>query len=330
VTNQSGGGDQARPDSCAYFVNNQPQVSWAWDLKERNIDFLRAIDPGYYVHVRKHEAPILEGAGHEAQYAAASIRIAHAQAVETLFALLGALAQAPCCPIGWMLAYSNSDLREVTEALISIQGLVDESAWEPGMTLGKLAKLVFSRTGWPEEKVASTSASFARMWKHWATDILDMHKVAEYNSFKHGSRVALGGHTIGIGQERAPGLAASAESMVTMGGSAIGTSFYTPIALAGKLHQYPRRRSHNWSATALVAGLELLAMSIQSVTACLRIIGGDNPGECQFQIPEDLAAYNLPFVQVGGVTSSSFDLELSAENIEPLTKDQVRLRLRPQ
>ncbi|BAS12075.1 conserved hypothetical protein [Arthrobacter sp. Hiyo8] len=330
MTSQSGDrADSARADSCAYFVNNRPQVSWAWDLKDRNLNFLRAIDPGYYVHIRKHEAPILEEAGLDAQYAAASIRLAHAQAVETLFALLGALAQAPYCPIGWMLAYSNPELREVTKALISIQGLVDKSAWEEGVTLGKLANLVFSRTGWLEEKVASTAESFARMWQHWASSMLDMHQVAEYNSFKHGSRVALGGHAIRIGRETTPGLAVPSEGMVTMGGSVFGTSFYTSVELGGRLHQYPQQRSHNWSATALVDGLDLLAMSIRNVIACLRIIGGDDPGECEFQIPEDPAAYNLPFAPVRGVTLSSFDLKLGVENIEPLTKDQVLHRLRP-
>lgn len=330
MTGQSGDrADPARADSCAYFVNNWPQVSWAWDLKDRNLNFLRAIDPGYYVHVRKHETPILEGAGLEAQYAAASIRLAHAQAVETLFALLGALAQAPCCPIGWMLAYSNFDLREVIKALISKQGLVNTSAWEEGVTLGKLAKLVFSRTGWLEEKVASTAESFARMWQHWAASMLDMHQVAEYNSSKHGSRVALGGHTITIGRETTPGIAVPSESMVTMGGSAFGTSFYTSVALDGKLHQYPQQHSHNWTATSLVAGLDLLAMSIRNVITCLRILGGDDPRECEFQFPEDPSAYNLPVVPVDGVTFSSFDPKLGAENIERLTKDQVLHRLRP-
>ena len=116
--------------------------------------------------------------------------------------------------------------------------------------------------------------------------------------------------------------------MVSVGGSAFGSSFYKSIALDGKLHSYPRRQSHNWSATALVAGLELLTMSIRNVTSCLRILGGDDPTTCQFEVPHDPAAFDVPFTPAGGITFSSFDLNLGPENIERLTKTEVLKMLR--
>lgn len=317
-------------DSFAFFVDDQPQVTWAWDLKERNLHFLQSIDPAYYRHVGASQTLALRTGGIQAQYAAASVRIAHAQAAETLFALLASLAQAPRCAIGWMLAYQNRDLRAVIGSLMSSEGLTATSAWEESITLEDLAELVFCRTGWPEEKLATTSEAFVHLWNLWSAEILDPGQISEYNSFKHGTRAGLGGHSVAIGKETTPGVPTLAEDMVSMGGSIFGSTFYVNTEVDGRLHRYPRRRSHNWSPAALVSGLDLLAMSIQNVVSILRILGGDDPQKCLFQIPESRAAFDLPFTPVGGVTSSSLDLNLGLANIERLTKSQVRQLLNPE
>ena len=312
----------------AYFVNDWPQVTWAWDLEDRNLQFLRSIDPDYFVHIARTHAPLLDGADASPQYAAAAIRIAHAQAVETLFALLAAVAQAPRAPIGWMLAYSNADLRDVTAALMSPRGLTDHSAWKRAVTLGDLSEIVVDRAAWDNEKKVQVATSYLRLWRLWSASILDENQIAEYNSFKHGSRAALGGHGVAIGREDTYGVPAPQENRVSLGGSPFGSTFYTPVVLDGKLHRYPRRQSHNWSAVALVSGLELLAMSIRNVTGCLRILGGDDPTTCRFEVPQDPDAFGAPFTPIGGITSSSLDLHLGPDNIERLTKPEVLKKLR--
>jgi hypothetical protein len=45
-------------------------------------------------------------------------------------------------------------------------------------------------------------------------------------------------------------------------------------------------------------------------------------------MPQDPEAFDIPFTPVGGVTSSSLDLNVSPKNIARLTKDQVLERLR--
>ncbi len=328
MTSEKAFGGAPGLSSYAYFVNDWPQVTWAWDLPDRNLAFLNSIDPGYYEHIARTQAPLVEEDSADGQYAAASIRLAHAQAVETLFALLGSLAQAPQAAIGWMLAYQNRDLREVVQALLAYEGLIEATPWIGGATLERLAGIVFSRTVWTDAKKASTAKSFERLWRHWSDSLLDDGQVAEYNSFKHGSRAALGGHTIGVGAEITPGVAAPADQMRSLGGSAFGSTFYVPTEVCGRLHRYPRRQSRNWSVPALVGGLDLLAMSVRNVISILRIIGGDDPAKCGFEIPMDPAAFDLPLIGTGGVTSSSFDWSLQADQIERLTKAEVLERLR--
>jgi hypothetical protein len=322
-------GEHDTAAGTAYFVNERPQVTWAWDLEERNLRFLRSIDPAYFTHIARTQVPLLAKGDATAQYAAAAIRITHAQAIETLFALLGAMAQAPNGPIGWMLAYSNSDLRAVTASLVSRPGLIERSMWEGGVTLSDLSRLVVDRAAWDREKKDEVAKSFLRLWNHWSKSILDENQVAEYNSFKHGSRAALGGHTVAVGHETTPGAVAAPEGMVSLGGSAFGSTFYKPVALDGWLHRYPRQQSHNWNVEGLVAGLELLAISIGNVTSSLRILGGDDPTQCRFEVPENFDAFDVPLTPVGGLRSSSVDLRLGIENIDRLTKAEVLAKLTP-
>lgn len=328
MTSEEASGGPQGLSSYAYFVNDWPQVTWAWDLPDRNLAFLNSIDPGYYEYIARTRAPLVEEDSADGQYAAASIRLAHAQAVETLFALLGSLAQAPQAAIGWMLAYQNRDLREVVKALLAHEGLTETTPWVGGVTLKRLAEIVFSSTDWPNAKKASTAKSFERLWRHWSASLLDDGQVAEYNSFKHGSRAALGGHTLSIGEEITPGVAAPADRMRSLGGSAFGSTFYVPTEVGGRLHRYPRRQSRNWSLPALVGGLDLLAMSVRNVVSILRIIGGDDPTQCEFQIPMDPAAFDMPLIVTGGITSSSFDWTLRADQIDQQTRAEVLERLR--
>lgn len=317
-----------RADGYAYYVGTRPQMTWAWDLQERNLRFLRSIDPGYYRHIARVHGPLLEGDDAGAQYAAATIRIAHGQATETLFALLGAFTQAPHRPIGWMLAYSNAELRSVVDRLASYEGMTEFTQWKGTVTLDELSAVTLECSGWDAAKQTLVAEAFARVWHLWAGELLDENRVFEYNSLKHGSRAALGGFTLAIGQEVTYGVPAPAENMRSLGGSNFGSTFFTPNEVHGKLHRYPRSQSHNWSAVALVSGLDLLAMSIQNVLSYLRITGGDDPAECTFVKPADESAFDLPFTATGGMSSMSMDLNLTDANIERLTKEQVVGKLR--
>jgi len=103
--------DDGVPLECAtFFVGRQPQVVWGTDLREKNLEFLRGIDAGYFEHVALTHVPLL--ASENKHYAAAAIRIAHGQALETLMGLIAAALQATTCPLGWMLAYQNQHLKD--------------------------------------------------------------------------------------------------------------------------------------------------------------------------------------------------------------------------
>jgi hypothetical protein len=298
---------------CAVFlVHKRPQVVWAWDLADRNLEFLRGVDVGYFEHVAMTERDLL--LSDRNQYAAAALRVANGQALETLFAFIAALTQAPTCVVGWMLAYQNDELRAVLEDL-------------QRRDLVEISRTVMSATQWDREKQERLAQRFGTLWSRWSREFLDERAQTEYNAFKHGMRAQLGGFSIAIGKEETPGVPAPQESMVGLGSSAIVTAFFTAERVDGRLHLYPRRTNRNWNPEGMAHGLELLAMSIQNVISYLRIINHDDPAACRFETPIDDAAFDLPWQYSPGVTFSSMDLVVAKEHIQTWTKDEVLVRL---
>jgi hypothetical protein len=303
----------------AYFVDTRPQVAWAWDLEARNLDFLRGIEPGYFAHIARTQGPFLEAEDRSAHFAAAAIRLAYSQGIETLFALLGAFAQAPHAPIGWMLAYNNSELREVTAAVASSEGLVDNTPWNAPVTLEFLANASIASSGWDAAKKREVASGFHRLWRQWAQSLIGEAQTDEYNALKHGLRVALGGFSLRLGAEEesdqaSRGFAASSE---------YGSTYFLPQQIHGRLHIYPRRRSQNWNASSLTVGLELIAMSIRNVTSELRTLGGDDAGDCVYEAPGDEAVFETRFHPEGGLIAVSLDMEVTSSHIPRMSKEAV-------
>lgn len=297
---------------AAFLVNKRPQVMWAWDLADRNLEFLRGLDVRYFEHVAETQRELLRT--DRSQFAAATIRVTYGQALETLFAFLGAATQAPECVVGWMLAYTTEELRSLIQDL-------------PRQVLVEMAKKIMAATQWDQEKQERLAARFGIVWSRWSSEFLDKRTQAEYNAFKHGMRAQPGGFSLAIGKEATPGVPPSSKSMVPLGSSAFGSAVFTAERLDGRLHVYPRRTKRNWNPDGMAQGLELLAMSIQNVVSYLRLVNRDDPAACRFEAPVDDGAFDLPWQSSTGITFSSMDLVVSREHIQPWTKEEVLARL---
>ena len=306
---------------AAYFVGNRPQVTWAWDLSDRNLSFLRGIDAGYFEHVAVTEGGLIDSDG--SQYAAAALRVAYGQGLETLMALASAAMQAPRCVIGWMLAYRNEDLRTVVEAATRGGVPIERDPSVSNPSFASLAQSVLGSCQWEPEKRNRLAVHFGRLWSRWGAEFLDQRATSEYNSFKHGMRASLGGLHLAIGVEDTYGVAARPEAMVSLGGSEFGSTFFCAEDIHTRLHQYPRRTSRNWSPLAMAHALHLLAMSIENVVSYLRIIGGDDPSECRFTTPSAEESFELPWQDSSGITFTNMDLVVRSDQINAFTKNEV-------
>jgi hypothetical protein len=313
------------PIECAtFFVGRQPQVMWGTDLREKNLEFLRGIDAGYFEHVALTHGPLLDS--ENKHYAAAAIRIAHGQALETLMGLIAAALQATTCPLGWMLAYQN---RHLKDAIIDISGSIpDRSHLVPlavGRPLDLLAEEMLAATPWPKKTQESRAKAFARCWERWCGEFLDDYQTAEYNALKHGNRTQLGGFMLAIGQEAEYGQPADPTSMHTLVNSEFGSSFFVLEKIHTRLHQRPKRIARNWSPTGMGHALILMSMSIGNIASFLRRMNGDDPESCRYTAPGDDDAFDLPWQGVPGVSMmTGFDYRIEAEDIEKWSADEVR------
>lgn len=312
------------------LTGERASVYWGHDLAGDNRRFLESLDPEYYWFAARQAAdrlsadPPLEKA--DQLRAAMALRIAYGQGVETLMALLCALAQAPQFPLGWMLRYRNEELRAVVEVIDGERVFrhlltTDAVSWE------SLSAMVHSHIPEAAAQLGLVD-KFATFWGRMAHQLLSDSHQDEYNALKHGLRVMPGGFSIAFGVEKVPGQPAAPEDMRSLGGSAFGSSFNVPLKIDGaeKHHLRLSHRSRNWSWEALAIDLQLISQSINNVVSCLRVISGAPAGTVRFGWPAEqeddiFTRYQQFLVSVEHVATAD---NVEAADIEALSADDVR------
>lgn len=299
-----------------FVVDESPYVCWDWMLADKNLEFLRGIDARYFQYVVESNIEHLEG--EDKHRAALSIRLAYSHAIETLFALLGALVQAPRCPLGWMLAYRH-ELPEVVRKISKGELILARAGAR--RTWHTLSDDIHKLMVCDQETKAWIQHGFGDSWSRFATDFLNPPFVAEYNSMKHGLRVNLGGFTMLLGT---PGVPAPDDAMKVVGGSIFGTSFFEREKIGNSAVNFrPRRRHRNWNPESILKAVVVASMSINNVTSYLRILAGDPPNECAFRAPDAPEFFREPWATSVGVIDMSMDTTIAESDITPKSKAEV-------
>lgn len=304
-----------------FVVDETPYACWDWDLKEKNLDFLRGIDAEYFWYVAEMNAEHLEG---EAKHRAAlAIRLAYSQGLEALFALLCSAIQAPECAVGWMLVYRPSDLRKLVSK-INARASVLSRVTRPPVTWDGLAEHVHAHLPYEAEKRRWIQEGFAKLWRRWSRELEDESLSVEYNSVKHGLRARPGGFSLRIGKEKEYAVPPPEEEMKSLGGSVFGTSYFKVERIDGsRLNFRPRRESRNWDPGNMLNGLGLMSMSIKNTVSFLRILNGDPSNQCEFGSPDRKEAFDEPWRRCVGPISFGLDTAIGPGDIRACTKEEV-------
>lgn len=304
-----------------FVVNEKPFACWDWNLKQKNLDFLNGIDTEYFKYIAETHGNNLNNKNKHR--AALALRIAYTQALEVFFALIGSMIQAPNCIVGWMLSYTNSDLRMVINNINKQKTIYSKFNWDI-IEWVKLAEFVHSfipadlQKNWIPSKVGA-------LWSRFSKEFLDKKNILEYNSAKHGLRTSLGGFVFSIGVEKEPGKPAPIENMKSIGGSEFGTSFFYRefIFNNNKVNFSPKNQSLNWNPENLANGLFLISLSINNVISALKIANGVDPKTCQFLVPDTEESLELPWKHVIGATAFNFNVEINPKLVRPITKEDI-------
>jgi len=303
-----------------FVVDKTPYACWEWDIRKRNLDFLKGIDPSYFTYVADANTPHLDD--EKAQQAALSIRVAYSQALETLFALLGAMVQAPQCVIGWLLAYRNVELESLVRKLSSGEPVLHRMPIPPSWS--SLSLVVHECLPYDEAKKDWIVQGFADAWERFAEEFVDERISAEYNSIKHGLRARPGGFNLKVHIHDVTPQGPLPTRTQDLGGSLYGTSYYMRESLErGRMNFRARHTSRNWNPTNLVNGIYMLAMSIENVLGRLLSLNGEPPGSHLFKSPTTPDAFNAPWKESHGPHHFTQNAILRPDQIGPRSKQEI-------
>lgn len=311
------------------LTGSRASVFWGEGLHQQNLEFLKSLDPGYFQFVADTCADQLDEPTKldkpTRQRAALMLRVVHGQAVESLMALIAALAQSPTFPVGWMLRYKVSELEAVIRSISEETPFPSLLKVKP-VTWHSISTLVHSTLPDEEQRVELTG-KFASFWSGVAQEFLSDAFRDEYNSLKHGFRVMPGGFSASIGPPKPAGSPPSGpDEMKSLGSSEFGSSLLKAVAIDGveKHHCGVSMRLRNWNPEALMADLHLISCSLTNVVACLRMLSGFRPQELSLLWPETDAPFQVARRMLNQIETMSMGAGVTASAVRPVSHEDVR------
>ncbi|NOG53489.1 MAG: hypothetical protein HND57_04050 [Planctomycetes bacterium] len=307
---------QTKAPHYCFLVVDTPYCVHGWNLADQAKNYLARIDAEYFSFIATLLDP--EITTDRSRYASIAVRVSYYQCLEALFALLGALLQAPSYPLGWLQLYRNADLLALVASISNGKHILNRVGLEKSSWENVSAYVHADLSNAPDGLVDA----FSLLWRRLAAEYVSKDFRAEYNSIKHGYRLGAGGFTFSFGPETVPGVPAAAEDMRILGGSAHGSTFYTVDTFDGKLpsprrpHVALRQVSLNWSAEATVLKLQLASWSLNNVISRLRLMHGFSLSEEAFYMPVPLSEIETPWNTTVGVTRCEWHRPLHSESID--------------
>ncbi len=258
--------------------------------------------------------------------AATSIRLALFHGGETLFLLIGALLQAPRCPHAWIGQCSTGELRTVIDRINADQPFLMQNPRIRDVSWFAISREVLSPCPPDTPGLSATIESFAKFWELLALNHTDQSSIDEYNSLKHGFRVAHGGFEIMIGTHPIGSTPPTQQEMLSIGSSKWGATFRVIKKFDNDVKGSRSRQSiHtavNWDAKAAIHSLHLVADSIRNIATYLGFFIGLK--ESYFRLPQP-AVFEAASKRVD---LQSMSMPMSTPAARSTTKEQLLIEIK--
>lgn len=330
-------------NNIIYAICDEPYCLWESDIRTASASFLKSIDHEYFHYIAERSSVDLDDP-EKGMRAATCMRLALFQGGETLFLLIGALLQAPRCPHAWIGQCSTAELREVIERINAGRPFLMQNNCVRNVSWLDISEVVLSHCPPNTPGLHSSMESFAKFWELLALNHTNQYSIDEYNSLKHGFRVAPGGFEIAMGVHPAGSVPPSQQEMKSLGSSKWGAAFRVIKKLDGDVKgsrsRHSIRTAVNWDAEAVAQSLRLVADSIRNVTSCLGLDNGLK--ERKFRLPEqksfetasrraDLLSMSMPMTSAAARSTTKEQLMIeikktSAKRLVRALKDVVSIK----
>ena len=303
-----------------FVIDETPYCLWGEKTKEMTLEFLNNFDPKYYDYLANlYSAELQKSSDHENKndkhFPAYAIRTSFSQGLENLFAFLYAAIQAPHCFPAWINLYWPKDISNITNKINNQEKI---SSWLLNQNIDwfTLSEVIHKRLEIENnEKQAQIKKAFGDLWSIFASLYLQQSFLNEYNSIKHGFRVAPGGSEFAFSQQ---------EKELLSGKSEYGSSFFRAEKIENaKGHYAFSQISRNWDPEDMVWGLRLISLSLSNIVSAVKAING--VGQVQFQWPSNLDTFRESWKRTVdlGVTSINLNMNIDERYIEKYSKEEM-------
>jgi hypothetical protein len=313
-------------NNIIYAIGDEPYCLWESDINDAAATFLRSIDHDYFHYIAERSRVDLEDQ-EKGMRAATSMRLALFHGGETLFLLIGALLQAPQCPHAWIGQCSTTELRAVIDRINAGQPFLVQNPQIRNVSWLDISRAVLSRCSPGTPRLSATIESFAKFWELLALNHTDQSSIDEYNSLKHGFRVAHGGFEVMIGTHPVGSVPPTPQEMKSLGSSKWGAAFRVikrfDNDVKGSRSRQSIRTAVNWDADAVTFSLHLVADSIRNVATYLGVFSGRK--ELHFRLPQP-EAFEVASKRVG---LQSMSMPMATPSAAPIiTKEQLMIEIK--
>jgi hypothetical protein len=252
---------------------------WSKDIQARNLEFLRGLDPSFFVHAANaHDVSRRETTtdDREMHQQATALRLLRGVATEALFAFLGATVQAPACVFGWLAKYKQQEIGEFVRRVQGRKALrVSADAFQ-SLSWETISRVV--RAHLPPEHSIMIDL-FAIAWSRMAADYLNDNTRGIYNSIKHGLRVSSGSFSVSASGD--PGL-----DPLTFVSPTSHSHFALQRIVEGKPHYSVARHTVSADPGYDQAAMAIAAASLANIITFLRVEAGDAELRPQYAMPD--------------------------------------------
>lgn len=305
-----------------FAIGDRPRCVWEYGMRERQLEFIKAIDPGYFSFISNQQMPLLASNDENRYRAATLIRATYSQALECLFAHMLAAIQAPYCGYAWLLDYQPGELRDLVKKIQTGANLPTPFK-NTYFNFETIANMLLPTNNSDETMSRIGKKAFSSVWSKMSYDFTDEKLTCEYNSIKHGIRVRPRGFRISIKNNNSP------DSVnVPLEGSEFGSQFFVKEKIGGqRLHFRGRRQLVNWFPEMLGRRLEIIDKSLRNIQLFLIHFNKGESDNVKAWFPESEDTFASAWAKAPGTFAFNFDMVISKQDIESFTKEEILSRL---
>jgi len=276
-----------------FCVCRKKYIAIYHNLLEENRIFIDSFDPTYYTVLADHHFNEVVNNSDNKDLHATQLKLLYSQALESFFAYLFGILQAPFCLVAWIQIYRPTDLKKLIQIVSAGSSFpyfkvdIGNVSWQ---SVARFLTPVTTAGKDYQEFLDNAETLLHSLYKDYVNDIY----TKEYNSIKHGFRARPGGFRLLIGKNK--------DKLNTLGQSPYGSSFLSREDVGEfskkstvKILTF-RRANVNWDPEYFRCRIALMKNLLGNIVNLVKVLYGSQNKDMKYWVcdnKEELRGYLL-------------------------------------